>query len=83
VALVRPFRRRKGLDRSAARAVEARFTVALSPDDMLSGLPIEFRDTVNAAYTKATEALSRAEQVDSRVRPRMSLERVTAPGFAR
>jgi hypothetical protein len=62
------FRRRRGLDRSAARAVEAKFTVALSPDDMLSGLPVEFRDEVHTAHATATEALIRAEQVDSRLK---------------
>lgn len=61
-------RRRKSLDVSTARAVKAEFSVVLSPEDMLSGLPVAFRDTVNAAHTKATEALARAEQVDSRVR---------------
>jgi hypothetical protein len=64
---VRPFRR-KSLDVSAARAVKAEFSVVLSPEDMLSGLPVEFRDTVSAAHSTATAALVRAEQVDSRLK---------------
>jgi hypothetical protein len=62
------FGRRNGLDLSAARRLEARFHVAISADDLYSSLPVPFRDTVSAAYTAATKALERAEQVDSRLR---------------
>ena len=50
------------------RAVAAEFSLVLNPDDMLSSLPVGFRDQVNAAHAVATEAQSAAEGFDFRLR---------------
>jgi hypothetical protein len=68
VDLVR-LRHRRQLDVTAGTLrLPAGISVVLSPSDFMSCLPTEFRDEHNAAYTKAENALQRAEQVDSRLR---------------
>jgi hypothetical protein len=62
------FRRRQRFDVGAVARMPVGLSIALSPADFLSALPVEFRDTVNAAHSQGSQALTRAEQVDSRLR---------------
>lgn len=76
---MRLFRRRRRLAHAVGREIEipAKFSVVLEPDQLLSVLPVPFRDTVNQAHTMAAEALrlSRfAEQRTSRLEDRLEAE---------
>ena len=67
---MRLFRRRKPLSLRSrdGRRISAELSVQLSPEDLVSALPSEFRDEVRTSYEMARKAREAAQSAESWMR---------------